>query len=41
MFLGNPKDSVWEDRGTLKGRLGESPPPPKNPITVELHGISP
>ena len=28
--LGNPKDSVWEDWGTLG--LGESPPPLKNPI---------
>ena len=24
MFLGNFKDSVWEDWGTVPGRLGES-----------------
>ena len=39
MFLGNPKDSVWEDWGTLGniredlGKMnGESPPPLKNPV---------
>ena len=29
--LGNPKDSVWEDWGTV-GKIRESPPPLKNPI---------
>ena len=38
MFLGNPKDSVWEDWGTL-GKIREiTAPPLKNPVnlTIEL-----
>ena len=29
---GNPKDSVWEDWGTLGKIRGITPPPLKNPI---------
>ena len=32
VFLGNPKDSVWEDWGTEQGRLGN--PPPLGPLGV-------
>ena len=33
VFLGNPKDSVWEDRGTL-GKTRGITTPLKNPINV-------
>ena len=37
MFLGKPKDSVLGRLGfTEQGRLGESPPTLKNPITSVL-----
>ncbi len=43
VFLGNPKDSVWEDWGNFRehqGRLGESPPPLKNLIKQQLPQVS-
>ena len=39
MFLGNPKDSVGEDGGTL-GKIRESPPPLKNLIIKALNFVS-